>query len=203
MLLLSGCSRTKGNTTQNTSVPEKPVAAEKADDTPQAVEEPKESTPEAVLTRTPKHERKEDKPKEDKKEEAADDGKKVQVEENGHYYDVASVVLYYNIYGKLPSNYITKNEAKKLGWEGGAIEPYKKDAAIGGDHYGNYENVLPGGKKAKYIECDIDTHKKKRGAKRLVISEDRKYFYTVDHYNSFRELVVIDGEVISADGTRL
>ena len=126
-----------------------------------------------------------------------------QVTEDGYYYDLESVVLYYDMFGKLPSNYITKNEAKKMGWEGGALEPYMKGGAIGGDRFGNYENSLPGGKNTKYIECDIDTRGKKRGARRLIISQDGKYYYTNDHYESFRQVVVVDGEVRSADGTRL
>ena len=122
-----------------------------------------------------------------------------QITEDGYYYDLESVVLYYDTYGKLPSNYVTKNDAKSLGWEGGRLDPFQKDAAIGGDHFGNYEKKLPAGKRVKYIECDIDTHKKSRGAKRLIISNDGKYYYTDDHYDSFRRVVIRDGEVTFAD----
>ena len=37
----------------------------------------------------------------------------------GYYYDVENVVLYLTAYGELPPNYITKDEARDLGWNGG------------------------------------------------------------------------------------
>ena len=53
-------------------------------------------------------------------------------EYGGYYYDVENVVLYLDAYGELPPNYITKNEARDLGWEGGSVEDYLEGAAIGG-----------------------------------------------------------------------
>ncbi|MCR4990764.1 MAG: ribonuclease [Lachnospiraceae bacterium] len=115
------------------------------------------------------------------------------IPEDGYYYDLEEVVLYLDTYGKLPSNFITKKEAGELGWEGGPIEDFVPGAAIGGNHYGNYEKLLPEG---KYKECDIGTRNAKgRGAKRLVYSDDGKYYYTDDHYGSFKEVVVKDGVV--------
>lgn len=115
------------------------------------------------------------------------------LDEDGYYYDVESVVLYLETYDKLPSNFITKSEAKALGWEGGSVEAYKEGAAIGGDKFGNREGILPDN---NYTECDIDTNgKDSRGACRLVFSDDGQYYYTEDHYESFTEIIVTDGEI--------
>ena len=115
------------------------------------------------------------------------------LDEDGYYYDVESVVLYLETYDKLPSNFITKSEAKALGWEGGSVEYYKEGAAIGGDKFGNREGILPDN---NYTECDIDTNgKDSRGACRLVFSDDGQYYYTEDHYESFTEIIVTDGEI--------
>ena len=63
-----------------------------------------------------------------------------------------------------------------------------EDAAIGGDHFGNYEGILPEG---DYKECDIDTHNyKNRGSRRLIYSDEGEYYYTKDHYESFSEVTV-------------
>lgn len=52
-------------------------------------------------------------------------------------------MLYLDRYGVLPDNYITKDEARALGWEGGSVENYLDGAAIGGDRFGNREGLLP------------------------------------------------------------
>ncbi len=108
------------------------------------------------------------------------------IEEDGWYYSKEDVALYIYTYGKLPENFITKNEARDLGWEGGSVERYKKGAAIGGDKFGNYEGLLPKKSGRKYYECDIDTKgKNSRGAKRIIFSNDGLIYYTDDHYESF------------------
>lgn len=110
-----------------------------------------------------------------------------------YYYDVTNVVLYLEVYGELPPNYITKSEAQALGWEGGSVEKYKEDAAIGGDYFGNREGLLPPADGRSYTECDIDTHGySSRGSRRLVFSNDGLYFYTSDHYESFSEVTVTE-----------
>ena len=115
------------------------------------------------------------------------------LDEDGYYYDVESVVLYLDTYDHLPGNYITKSEAKALGWEGGSVEDYMEGGAIGGDRFGNREGILPDN---SYTECDIDTDgESSRGAKRLVFTDDGQYYYTEDHYDSFTEIVIVDGEI--------
>ncbi len=97
------------------------------------------------------------------------------------------MALYLHLYNELPSNFITKKEAKKLGWSGGSLEDYAPGKSIGGDVFGNREGVLPD--YGKYHECDIDTKgKKKRGAKRIVYSDDGRIYYTEDHYETFELL---------------
>ncbi len=102
---------------------------------------------------------------------------------DGTYTSKDDVALYLYQYGELPQNFITKKEAKKLGWTGGGLDDYAYGMCIGGDYFGNYEGNLPEG---DYHECDIDTlHKKKRGAKRIIYSDDGRIYYTDDHYETF------------------
>ena len=61
--------------------------------------------------------------------------------------------------------------------------------SIGGDRFGNYEELLPDANGRTWTECDIDTlHAKSRGAKRIVFSNDGLIYYTDDHYESFELL---------------
>ena len=114
-------------------------------------------------------------------------------EEGEYYYDLENVVLYLELYGELPPNYITKDEARELGWDGGSVEDYLEGAAIGGDRFSNREGDLPTAKGRKYNECDIDTDGYySRGSRRLVYSNDGLYFYSRDHYETFDEVTVTD-----------
>ncbi len=114
------------------------------------------------------------------------------IDEEGFYYSAEDVALYLYTYGRLPENFITKSEARKLGWEGGSVEKYAPDCAIGGDKFGNREELLPVASGRQYYECDIDTHgENSRGAKRIVFSNDGLIYYTDDHYESF---VLLYGE---------
>lgn len=110
----------------------------------------------------------------------------VSIDEDGSYTTKEDVALYLETYEKLPDNFITKQEARKLGWEGGSLEPYAPGKCIGGDKFGNYEGLLPAEKGRTYRECDIDTlGADSRGAKRIVYSDDGLIYYTEDHYASF------------------
>ena len=108
------------------------------------------------------------------------------IAEDGSYNSMEDVSLYLHTYDHLPDNYITKQEARDLGWSGGSVERYAPGCAIGGDKFGNREGVLPDG---KYHECDIDTiGQSSRGAKRIIFSNDGLVYYTEDHYESFTQL---------------
>lgn len=116
-----------------------------------------------------------------------------EIEEDGWFYSAEDVTLYLVTYGYLPENFITKDDARSLGWQGGSVEYYLEGAAIGGDVFGNREGLLPEDYDRTYYECDIDTDgQDSRGAKRLVFSSDGLIYYTEDHYENF---VLLYGEV--------
>jgi hypothetical protein len=111
------------------------------------------------------------------------------IDEAGTYTTKEDVALYIHTYGHLPDNFITKKEAEKLGWNGGSLEPYASGKCIGGSRFGNYEGILPEKDGRTYTECDIDTlGSDKRGAKRIVFSNDGLIYYTEDHYTTFELL---------------
>ncbi len=111
------------------------------------------------------------------------------IPEDGSYTTKEDVALYIHTYGRLPDNFMTKKEAEELGWPGGSLEPYAPGMCIGGNRFGNYEGLLPEKEGRKYTECDIDTlGAEKRGAKRIVFSNDGLIYYTDDHYESFELL---------------
>ena len=104
--------------------------------------------------------------------------------------DPQQIVNYLDRYGKLPENFITKKEAKALGWDSrynyvGEVAPGK---SIGGDHFGNYDGLLPDRKGRKWRECDVNYRGKKRGTERLIYSNDGLYYYTNDHYQTFTQM---------------
>ena len=105
---------------------------------------------------------------------------------NGVYTTCDDVALYIYTYDCLPSNFMTKSEARDLGWEGGSLEPYAPGMCIGGDYFGNYEGLLPESDRREYRECDINTlGAPSRGAERIIYSNDGLIYYTADHYESF------------------
>ena len=108
------------------------------------------------------------------------------LDEGGEYTSAEDVALYLHLYGHLPQNFITKKDARALGWNGGGLDDYADGKCIGGDRFGNYEGLLPDAPGREYHECDIDTlHAASRGAKRIVYSNDGLIYYTEDHYESF------------------
>ncbi len=90
--------------------------------------------------------------------------------------------------GTLPKNFITKKQARELGYGGGDLWRYARGKSIGGDRFGNFERKLPGKKGRIWRECDVDYAGGARGAKRLVFSNDGLIFYTADHYESFERV---------------
>ena len=117
-----------------------------------------------------------------------DDSSSGSVDENGQYCTVNEVAAYIKQYHKLPSNYITKKEAKALGWHGGPLKKYAPGKSIGGDVFTNRQHILPDSKD-KYIECDINANGTSRGAERIVYNTGNfKVYYTSNHYESFEEV---------------
>ncbi len=107
-------------------------------------------------------------------------------DEDGAYTTKDDIAAYIATYGTLPQNFITKDDARDLGWSGGGLDDYSYGMCIGGDRFGNYEGLLPEASGRDYYECDVDTlHASDRGAKRIVFSSDGLIYYTDDHYESF------------------
>ncbi|MCF0133398.1 MAG: ribonuclease [Blautia sp.] len=121
----------------------------------------------------------------DTKEDSA-----VEVDKDGTYTTKEEVAAYIHKYNELPSNFITKKEAQKLGWNSkeGNLDEVAPGKSIGGDYFGNYDKNLPEAKGRKYTECDINFDGGFRGGERIVFSNDGLIFYTNDHYNTFEQL---------------
>ncbi len=111
------------------------------------------------------------------------------IEEDGAYYTDVDVAAYLRAYGHLPENYITKEEARKIGWiaEKGNLWEVTDRMVIGGDRFGNREGQLPTKKNRKYYEADVNYEGGHRGAERIVYSNDGLIFYTKDHYDTFED----------------
>ena len=112
------------------------------------------------------------------------------MEEDGTYTSKEDVAAYIHEFGHLPDNFITKKEAQKLGWVSseGNLDEVAPGKSIGGDYFGNYEELLPVKKGRSYYECDIDFSGSYRGSKRIIYSNDGLIYYTEDHYKSFEQL---------------
>ena len=118
----------------------------------------------------------------------ADSSSSVNVTEDGQYCTVDEVAAYIKAYHKLPSNYITKKEAQKLGWHGGPLKEYAPGKSIGGDIFTNRQKVLTVSN-SEYIECDINANGTARGPERIVYNSGNfKVYYTSDHYDTFEEV---------------
>lgn len=63
--------------------------------------------------------------------------------------------------------------------------PYAKDRAV----FGNREALLPKQKHGYYREYTVKTPgERTRGARRIVAGQGGEFFYTPDHYNTFRRI---------------
>ncbi|MCL4800754.1 MAG: ribonuclease [Burkholderiales bacterium] len=63
--------------------------------------------------------------------------------------------------------------------------PYRKD----GSRFGNREKLLPAKPRAYYREYTVPTPgARDRGARRIVAGQGGEYYYTDDHYSSFRRI---------------
>ena len=101
--------------------------------------------------------------------------------------DIADYIF---AHGKLPDNFLTKSEARQLGWD--SSQNYVSDVApgysIGGDKFGNYEGLLPDASGRKWYEADANYTAGPRGAERILYSSDGLVYYTNDHYQTFTEM---------------
>lgn len=115
---------------------------------------------------------------------------KLSVEKDGSYTTPEDVAEYIHTFGTLPNNFITKSEAKELGWDNkkGNLWDVADGKSIGGDRFGNYEGLLPVKKGRKYTECDVNYEGGYRGSERIIFSNDGLVYYTDDHYQTFTQL---------------
>lgn len=101
--------------------------------------------------------------------------------------DIADYIF---AHGTLPDNFLTKSEARQLGWD--SSQNYVSDVApgysIGGDRFGNYEGLLPDASGRKWYEADANYTAGPRGAERILYSSDGLVYYTSDHYQTFTEM---------------
>lgn len=126
---------------------------------------------------------------EDEKNEN-EDSQKTKLEKDGTYTDKDDVIRYIHEYGHLPSNYITKKEARDLGWSDGAdnlseVAPGKN---IGGDEYGNSDKMLPEEEGRVFYECDVNVEPGERGEEKVIYTNDGQIFYTGDNMETFEQV---------------
>lgn len=92
--------------------------------------------------------------------------------------------------GRLPSNYITKQEAKNLGWRSilGNLNKVASGKIIGGEIYQNRNGHLPQVLGRIWYEADINYDSGFRNTQRLLFSNDGLIFATYDHYSTFVQI---------------
>ncbi len=63
--------------------------------------------------------------------------------------------------------------------------PYPKDGVV----FGNYEHVLPAHQRGYYHEYTVKTPGvRSRGAQRIIVGGGAEYYYTNDHYSTFKRI---------------
>ncbi|MBQ7348214.1 MAG: phage head morphogenesis protein [Clostridia bacterium] len=97
--------------------------------------------------------------------------------------------LYYS--HKLPEYYITKEQAKILGWKNkkGNLAEVAPEKMIGGGLYNNQNGHLPSAPRRVWYEADISYISGFRSdCDRILYSNDGLIFVTCDHYETFYEI---------------
>lgn len=97
------------------------------------------------------------------------------------------VIQYVKQNHHLPDYYLTKNEARRQGWNPskGNLCEVLPGRAIGGDHFSNREKQLPEGQ--KYFEADVNYHCGNRNADRIIFTHEGEVYVTKNHYKSFEK----------------
>ncbi|MCD8181008.1 MAG: phage head morphogenesis protein, partial [Firmicutes bacterium] len=97
---------------------------------------------------------------------------------------------YIKYYGLLPENYLSKREARAVGWKSykGNLRDVTSDGTIGGDIYYNDDAKLPVASGRTWHEADINYTGGYRNTHRILYSNDGLIFVTYDHYETFYEI---------------
>ncbi|UVS82253.1 polymorphic toxin-type HINT domain-containing protein [Actinokineospora sp. UTMC 2448] len=95
--------------------------------------------------------------------------------------------------GALPSNYVTKDQAKAAGWKPGkALNNHVPGGQIGGDVFENSDSQLPDVAGRVWYEADIGLtggmSRAKQPGTRLTYSNDGLAYVTHDHYKTYYRL---------------
>ena len=122
--------------------------------------------------------------------ETREETRNEQIDKDDYYSSAEDVAYYLHIYEELPDNYLTKEEARELGWQAseGNLWEVTDEMLIGGDRFGNREGLLPEEDGRQYYEADVNYDGGYRNDERLVYSDDGLIYYTDDHYDSFQQL---------------
>lgn len=101
-----------------------------------------------------------------------------------------AIADYIFAHGRLPDRFITRREAGALGYDADRnfLSDVAPGMALGGDRFGNYENLLPKASTRTWKECDANYVSGPRGTERIVYSNDGLVYYTADHYESFTQM---------------
>jgi ribonuclease T1 len=68
----------------------------------------------------------------------------------------------------------------------GGPYPYRKDGAV----FGNFEKLLPLHERGYYREFTVPTPRSRdRGARRIIAGKTGEFYYTGDHYATFRRVL--------------
>lgn len=97
---------------------------------------------------------------------------------------------YIKHYGFLPENYLSKKEARAVGWNSykGNLRDVTLNGSIGGDIYYNDDKKLPVSANRTWYEADINYTGGYRNTHRILYSNDGLIFVTYDHYETFYEI---------------
>lgn len=90
----------------------------------------------------------------------------------------------------LPKQYLTKKEAKKLGWKPILMNLHQvtDKGVIGGDVYKNKDGKLSSADGRIWYEADINYTCGMRNSSRILYSNDGLVFVTYDHYFTFNQI---------------
>ncbi len=103
--------------------------------------------------------------------------------------NINGIDWYIKYHGRIPDNYITREEALSKGWNGNKkLSSVAPDKILFGGVYRNVNEKLPDEYGRIWYEADIDYTGSRRNSSRIVFSNDGLIFVTHDHYETFVEV---------------